>query len=117
MELMPPTSFASAVASSKGSLKNISIVITKYCGQKKAEDFLNACNSLDYITANTILDETVKELTGYDSVSIALSAFADKFPRLSPELGNRVATALSEADKVRAIEGFRAQIINIIDGK
>lgn len=117
MELLHPASFASAVTSSKEQLKKISNIVSKYCGQAKAESFLQACDSLDFATANTILDDTIRELTGYDSVSIALSAFADKFPRLSPELGNRVATALSEADKVRAIEGFRAQIINIIDGK
>ena len=99
MELLQYTSFASAVASSKEQLKRISNIVSKYCGQAKAESFLQACDSLDFATANTILDDTIRELTGYDSVSIALSAFADKFPRLSPELGNRVATALSEADE------------------
>lgn len=117
MELLHPTSFASAVASSKESLKKIAVIIKKYCGQAKADNFLKACDSLDFSAANTILDETVKELTGYDSVSIALTAFADRFPQLSPELGSKVSSSLSEADKVKAIEGFRTQIINIIGRK
>lgn len=117
MELLQPTSFASAVASSKKQLERISNIVSKYCGQAKAESFLQACDSLDFATANTILDDTIRELTGYDSVSIALSAFTEKFPQLSPELGNKVSDALSEADKVKAIERFRMQIINIIDGK
>lgn len=117
MELLYPTSFASAVASSKESLKRIAIIIAKYCGQAKADNFLNACDNLDFSTANTILDETVKELTGYNSVSIALNAFADKFPMLSPELGNSVSVALLETDKVKAIENYRERILKIIDGK
>lgn len=116
MELLQPTSFASAVASSKEQLKRISYIVSKYCGQVKADNFLKACDALDFATANTILDDTVKELTGYDSVSIALSAFADKFPQLSPDLGNKVSGALSEADKVKAINLYRSRIINIIDG-
>ena len=117
MELLHPTSFASAVASSKESLEKVAKIIRKYCGQAKADSFLEACDKLDFSVANAILDETVKELTGYGSVSIALSAFADRFPQLSPEIGNSVSSALSEADKVKAIEVFRAQIINIIEGK
>lgn len=117
MELLHPTSFASAVASSKESLRKVANIITKYCGHERAESFLKACEGLDFSAANTILDETVKELTGYDSVSIALSAFTDKFPQLSPALGDSVSSALSEADKIKAIEGFRVQILNIIDGK
>ena len=117
MELLQPTSFASAVASSKEQLKAISNIVSKYCGKAKADSFLKACDSLDFKAANDILDDAVNELTGYDSVYRALSVFADKFPQLSPELGDRVASALSEADKVKAIEGFRTQIINIIDGK
>ncbi|MBP7187890.1 MAG: hypothetical protein KBA55_14275 [Ruminococcus sp.] len=116
MELLQPTSFASAVASSKEQLKRISNIVSKYCGQAKAESFLQACDTLDFTTANTILDDTIRELTGYDSVSIALSAFADKFPQLSPELSNKVSGALSESDKVKAIDSYRSRIINIIDG-
>lgn len=116
MELLQPTSFASAVASSKEQLKAISNIVSKYCGQAQADGFLKACDALDFTTANTILDDTVKELTGHDSVSIALSAFADKFPQLSPDLGNKVSGALSEADKVKAIDSYRSRIINIIDG-
>jgi len=117
MELIHPASFASTVASSKESLKKISIIISRYCGQAKADSFLDACNSLDFSTANSILDETVRELTGYESVSVALSAFTEKFPQLSPELGNKVSSALSEAEKIKAIESYREKIINIIDGK
>ena len=114
MELLQPTSFASAVASSKEQLKRISNIVSKYCGQTKAESFLQACNTLDFATANTILDDTIRELTGYDSVSIALSAFTEKFPQLSPKLGNKVSIALFESDKVKAIDSFRMEIINIM---
>ena len=117
MELLHPSSFASAVASSKKQLEKISDIILKYCGQSKADRFLNACDSLDFSSANAILDETVERLTGYDSVSIALSVFAEKFPQLSPVLGNRVSNALSEIDKVKVIEEYREQILDIIDGK
>lgn len=116
MELLQPTSFASAVASSKKQLINISKIVSKHCGQAKADRFLEACDTLDFTTANTILDDTVKELTNHDSVSIALSAFADRFPQLSPDLGNKVSGALSEADKVKAINSYKSRIINIIDG-
>ena len=116
MELLQPTRFASAVANSKEQLINISKIVSKHCGQAKADRFLEACDTLDFTTANAILDDTIKELTGYDSVSIALSAFADKFPQLSPELGNKVSCALSESDKVKAIDSYRSKIVNIIDG-
>ena len=116
MELLQPTSFPSAVASSKEQLIKISKIVSKHCGQAKAESFLKACAAFDFTTANTILDDIVRELTGYDSVSIALSAFVDKFPQLSPDLGNKVSGALSEADKVKAIDSYRSRIINIIDG-
>ena len=106
MELLQSTTFASAVASSKDQLKKISNIVSKYCGQAKANTFFKACDTLD---------DTVKELTGYDSVSIAFSVFADKFPQLNPDLGNRVSSALSESDKVKAIESYRERIINIID--
>lgn len=115
MELLQSTTFASAVASSKDQLKKISNIVSKYCGQAKANTFFKACDTLDFKTANTILDDTVKELTGYDSVSIAFSVFSDKFPQLNPDLGNRVSSALSESDKVKAIESYRERIINIID--
>lgn len=117
MELIPSTTFASAVASSKESIKNISIIVSKYCGQEKANDFLNSCDNLDFSTANNILDDTVKKITGDDSVSRALSLFVDKFPKLASELGEKLSLACSESDKVKAIESYREQIINIIDGK
>lgn len=116
MELLPPTSFASSVASSKDSINRISLIVAKYLGQAKADGFLSACSALDFSTANAVLDETVKELTGYDSVFWALGAFADKFPQLSPELGGRVSAALSESDKVKAIESYRTQILGILSG-
>ena len=116
MELIPSTSFASAVASSKEQFNNISNIVSKYCGQDKAIEFHKACDDLDFTTANTILDDTVKELTGYDSVVIALGAFVEKFPQLSPELEEKVSDSLSESDKVKAIESYRTRIINIIDG-
>lgn len=115
MELLYPPSFASAVASSKESLKKISLIISKYCGQTQADNFLKACDNLDFSTANDILDETVKELTGFDSVSTALSIFADKFPHLSPQLNNKISSALSEQEKVKAIDKYAEQIIGIID--
>jgi hypothetical protein len=117
MNLLQPTSFASAVASSKEQLKKVSAIISKYCGQAKADDFSEACKNIDFKKANTILDETFTELTGYDSVLIALNEFADKFPQLSPDLGNKVSGALSEVDKVKAINNYGTDIIKIIDGK
>jgi DNA-directed RNA polymerase subunit F len=114
MELLQPTNFASAVASSKEQFKKISEIISKYCGQAEADRFLDACNRYDFLTANAILDDTVKELTGYDSVSIAFSAFVDKFPQLSPELDDKVSEALSESDKLKAIESYRSKILNLM---
>ena len=116
MELIQPTSFASAVASSKKQLENISSIVSKYLGKTKAENFLKACNELDFTTANTILDDTVRELTGYGSVSMALSIFANKFPQLSPELGNKVSEALSESAKIKVIDSYYSKINKIIDG-
>ena len=116
MELIQPTSFASSVASSKKQLKNISDIVSKYLGKTKAENFLKACDELDFITANTILDDTVRKLTGYDSVHMALSIFANKFPQLSPELGNKVSEALSESSKINVIDSYYSKINKIIDG-
>lgn len=116
MELLHPTRFSFVVASSKEQLKKISFIVSKYCGKAQAENFLNACDTFDFTTANNILDDTVKELTGQDSVSLALNAFVDKFPQLSPDLDNKVSDATSEVDKIKAINSYRSKIINIIDG-
>ena len=45
----------------KKQLENISSIVFKYLGKTKAENFLKACNELDFTTANTILDDTVRE--------------------------------------------------------
>lgn len=107
MELLQSTSFASAVASSKNNLKNISNIISRNLGKNKAESFLKACNELDFVTANTILDDTVKELTGYNSVNIALSMFADKltksYPYIKNKLSKEFSKVTSESDKVRVL--------------
>ena len=115
MELLPPAIFASSVASSKESLKKISGIILKYCGNDVAQKFQNACDSLDFDTANRILDETVEELTGIGSVSLALSSFVDKFPNLNPKLSDEVSSASSEAEKVKAIDRYFEDISNTID--
>lgn len=117
MELLPSGKFASIVMSSKKSLTNLSILIDKYCGSENAIKFANACDQLDFETANRILDDTVRELSGYSSVSIALSSFADKFPQLSPALADDVSAALSESDKVKAINNYAQRISDIMDGK
>ena len=114
MALLPPTSFIAAVASSKEQFDKISEIVERYFGQEKADSFSQACKEHDFTTANRILEDTIKELTGHSPVSIALRAFADKFPQLSPELGNKVSSALSEPDKVKAIESFRLKILSII---
>lgn len=116
MALLPTTNFPSAVASSKEQFDNISIIVKKYLGQEEADSFSQACKAYDFKTANRILEDTIKELTGHSPVSIALGAFADKFPQLSPELGNKVSAALSEPDKVKAIESFRSKILSIKRG-
>ncbi len=116
MELLPPTSFPSSVASSKEQLNKIASIVAKYCGQAKADEFINACYALDFEVANTILDDTVNVLTGFDSVSIALNAFVEKFPQLSPDLSNKVSVAMSEVDKVKVIDSYRLEIMSIIDG-
>lgn len=115
MELLPPAIFASSVASSKESLKRISNIISRYRGNDAAQKFQNACDTLDFDTANRILDETVKELTGIDSVSLALSDFADKFPNLNPKLSDDVYSASSEAEKVKAIDRYFESISDTID--
>ncbi len=114
MELLPPVRFAAAVTCSKEALRKISVIVAKYGGQEKADRFMDACDALDYSAANSILDETVKELTGYDKTYTALGAFADRFPQL-PELDNAVSAASSEAGKVKAIESYREQILAIIE--
>lgn len=96
------------------SLGRISLIVGKHLGQEKADLFLAACEELDDVTANSILDDTVKELTGFDTVSIALSLFAEKFPQLSPEIRDKVRNASSEKNKVLAIESFRDKIMEIL---
>ena len=117
MELLRPTSFVAAIISSENTLNRISNIIAKYCGAESAQRFLSACHEIDYKTANQILDATVKELTGYVSASLALSSFAEKFPQLAPGLQNQVYAALSESDKVKVINSYSDQILNIIGGK
>lgn len=113
MQLLNPTSFASIVASSKGQLKNISDIISKYCGSTKAKEFMQAYQDIDFNTANSILDNTVKELTGFDG-PIAFSEFVDKFPQL-PELENELSKAHLESEKVKVIDRYREQIMKIIE--
>ena len=117
MELLPPASFASAVTSSKESLTKISDIIAKVRGNDVAQSFLSCCDSLDFATANQILDDLVKELTGIGSVSLALSAFAEKFPELNPKLSEGVSSAISESDKVKAIDRYYSDISKIINGE
>lgn len=115
MELLHPASFASSVASSKDCLRKISLIVGKYCGEDDKKEFLSACKNLDSAKANSILDKTVKELTGDSSVSIALSVFADKFPQLNPKMSDEVTSAISEKDKVKAIDNHWKQITDIIN--
>lgn len=114
MELLRATIFISIVESCNKSLKKVSEIIAKYCGRDSAKEFLDACDKLDFTNANRILDDTVKELTGYGSVSIALSVFADKFSQDIPKLSNEVSAAWSEADKVKVIDRYRERIWELI---
>ena len=116
MALLQPVSFVSAVASSPEQLKNVAAIVAKYGGEAQGASFLAACENHDYNAANDILEQTVKELTGYDSPLLALGAFADQFPQL-PGFRDKVANAFSEADRVKAIDDYRSQIIAIIEGK
>lgn len=114
MALLHPANFASVVASSKDSLKKISHIIAKYCGNDSAENFMNACQKLDFTIANRILEDTIKKISDYNSVLMALNTFADKFPQIS-SFSNQVSSALSESDKIKIIDSYSKQIINIID--
>lgn len=115
MELLHPASFASSVASAKDSLKRISVIISRYCGEETANEFLIACDNLDSATSNKILDKTVEILTGYSSVPIALSAFADKFPQLNPQLSDDISSVISEMEKVKAIDSYWKEITEIME--
>lgn len=115
MELLYPASFASSVVSSKDCLKRISIIVSRYCGEEAAKEFLDACDSLDHKKANDILDKTVEQLTGYDSVPMALNFFARKFPQLNPGLSDGIAAAISEREKVNIIDAYQKEIMSIID--
>ncbi len=112
--LLPSVIFDAIVACSKDSLQNIAKIISKY-DRAKAESFLAACKHLDFDTANSILDETVKALTGEESVSYALTLFAEKFTELSPELGHKVSKAISVVDKVKIINSHRDRIMPRIE--
>lgn len=114
MELLHPTSFAASVASSWNQLEKISEITSKYCGPEKANRFLSACQSLDFSEANSILDDTVKAISGCGSVDYALNAFAEKFPQIK-DLGNRVFSAAFESEKVKEIEKSRDQILGYIE--
>ena len=113
--LLPSVIFDAIVACSGDSLQRIAAIISKYCGSAKAESFSEACEKLDFDTANSILDETVNVLTGEKSVSYALTLFAKKFTELSPELGHKVAESRSAADKVKIIHSYRDRIMPVID--
>lgn len=117
MELLLPTSFASVVACSKEQLKNISVIVSRYCGEDISNDFLEACSNVDFVKVNSILDQTIKELTGDSSVSMALRNYIEKFPQLSPQIDDDFSNALSEAEKVLAINKYSDDIINILEGK
>lgn len=114
MELLRATLFISIVEYCRDSLERISYIIKKYCGEDSDKRFLHACDTLNFTNANRILDDTVKELTGYSSVSIAISAFADKFSQDIPELSNEISAAWSEVDKVKVINRYRKQISKLI---
>ncbi|MBR1443781.1 MAG: hypothetical protein IJ583_09655 [Firmicutes bacterium] len=116
MDLLPPTSFAAAVASSKNTtLKRISKIISKFCGENDEEKFMASCRQFDYETTNNILDKLVKVLTGNDeSVSSALESFADRFLEIQG-LNKEVFSAFTDKEKILAIEKYREQILEVID--
>ncbi|MCM1009197.1 MAG: hypothetical protein NC485_15010 [Ruminococcus flavefaciens] len=115
MELLRPTSFASSVESSKDILKKISVIISRYCGEEAANEFLISCDKpLNPIAANKILDKTIEILTGCSSVPIALTILADKFPQLNPKLSDELSLVMSEEKMVRIIDKYFDQIIEIM---
>lgn len=118
MELLHPACFASIVASSKPMLENISNkFIKKYLGESVSKQFIEACNDLDFNSANEILDKLVFELSGTSSniVSTCLSVLAHKFSDLIPALDDGMTKALLEEDKVKIIAKYSPQMLSIID--
>ena len=118
MELLHPAYFASIVASSKPMLENISNkFIKKYLGESTSKQFIEACDKLDFNSANEILDKLVFKLSDTSSniVSICLSVLAHKFSDLIPALDDGMTKALSERDKVEIIAKYSPQMLSIID--
>lgn len=115
MELIYPATFASAVASSRDLLEKISVIVGKYCGGNNDKIFMKACDSLDFKTANLLLDKTVEKLTGHDSVLVGLSDFVNKFQQI-PELEKQVSMEFSERGKVEVINRYSDKILDIING-
>lgn len=114
MELLPPTMFASIVASNKDLLKELSQLIKKYCGEKISKDFNQACNKLDFDLANRSLDDLIEKLTDLRSVSLSLSEYANKFSDSIPNLDDEVHSVIGEMDKVKEIDKYYDKIKKII---
>ena len=118
MELLYPAHFASIVDSSKPILENISNkFIKKYLGESTSKQFIEACDKLDFNSANEILDKLVFKLSDTPSniVSICLSVLAHKFSDLIPVLDDGMTKALSERDEVEIIAKYSPQMLSIID--
>ena len=113
MGLLHPASFASSVASAGDNLEKIAGLVGKYCGEASARKFQSAYRQLDYNTANRLLEQTVFELSGFDSVPEALNMFSEKFPEL-PELGRDLSQALTEPEKAKAIARHADRIWSIM---
>ncbi len=114
MELINPITFASSVVSAMPVFENLADIVGKYCGEGLKTEFMVACKNIDFEKANTILDKTVKEITGYDNVSDALSLFADKFNGIEG-LKGKMSECVSERDKVKAIVSYANKINDIIE--
>lgn len=115
MEVIQPTCFASACASSKREFSEISKLITKHLGDNVAKKFDASFNDLDFKTANQILTELIYYLTGYRYNLSTLAIYADRFNDTIPELGEELSQALDTEKKIQVIDKYSAQIKKVLN--
>lgn len=119
MQLLQPITFSSAVASARDDLIEISKLVGEYLKGDSANEFMAACDNLDYNKANELLDKTVEKMTGETSFLFAISNFLSKIAKSLTGalngLAEKTRAAFSESDKVKVIASHYDELMKIVD--
>jgi len=99
--LLDPLTFPSTVQSSENLLKEMFVLIQKYCTEEKEDEFWENCKNLNCDEVNSLLDKLVLILTGEESVLNAARILSGRIPQSNTDLINGAYSATSTQDAVK----------------